>query len=69
MIMFIFLFGPASGIWNPNFLTQMGTEWSLSSDAAYVWSLVPKILVGLCIFGNVVDSIQLIVRGLRHREA
>jgi hypothetical protein len=69
MIMFIFLFGPASGIWNPDFMAQIGTEWSLSAGAAHLWSLVPKILVGLCIFGNVVDSIQLIVRGFRHREA
>jgi hypothetical protein len=67
-IMFILLFGPASGVWNPDFMSQIGTEWSLSADAAHLWSLAPKILVGLCIFGSVVDSIQLIVRGARHRE-
>jgi len=69
MIMFICLFGPSSGVWNPNFMTQIGTEWSLSASAANLWSLVPKILVGLCIFGNVVDSIQVIVRGARSTSA
>lgn len=68
MIMFIWLFGPASGIWNADFMTQIGTEWSLSAQAAQLWSIVPKILVGLAIFGNVVDSIQLVVRAFRHRE-
>ncbi len=68
MIMFIWLFGPASGIWNANFMTQIGTPWSLSAQAAQLWSIVPKVLVGLCIFGNVVDSIQLIVRAFRHQQ-
>jgi hypothetical protein len=68
MIMFITLFGPSSGIWNPNFMAQIGTEWSLSASAANLWSAVPKILVGLCIFGNVVDSIQVIVRAVRQNE-
>ena len=58
MIMFIWLFGPSSSVWNADFMTQIGTEWSLSADAALLWSIVPKILVGLCIFGNVVDSIR-----------
>lgn len=68
MIMFIWLFGPSSGIWNPDFMVQIGTPWSLSADAAKLWSIVPKVLVGLCIFGNVVDSIQLIVRAFRHQQ-
>ena len=68
MIMFIWLFGPASGIWNADFMIQIGTPWSLSAQAAQLWSVVPKVLVGLCIFGNVIDSIQLVVRAFRHRE-
>lgn len=68
MIMFIHLFGPSSGIWNPDFMIQLGTEWGRSADAAYVWSIVPKILIGLGIFGTIVDCIQVIVRAVRHRE-
>ncbi len=67
MVMFIWLFGPSSGIWNPSFMTQIGTPWSLSADGAKFWSIVPKVLVGLCVFGNIVDSIQLIVRALRRQ--
>jgi hypothetical protein len=66
-IMFILLFGPASGVWNPDFMVQIGTAWSASAEAAFLWNLIPKILVGLCIFGNVLDSIQAIVRAARHR--
>jgi hypothetical protein len=68
MIMFIMLFGPSSAVWNANFMAQIGTAWSLSAEGAHLWSIVPKILVGLCIFGNVVDSIQVIVRALRSKE-
>ncbi len=65
LVMFIWLFGPSSEIWNPNFLSGLGTEWSNSAEAAYSWNLIPRILAGLSIFGNVVDCIQLIVRAFR----
>jgi len=68
-VMFILLFGPASGVWNPHFMTQIGTEWSLSETAAQLWRLVPIVLTGLVIFGNVVDSVQAIIRGARCRKA
>lgn len=68
MIMFIWLFGPSSGIWNADFMTQIGTPWSLSAEAAFGWNLLPKILIGLSIFGTIVDSIQLIVRAFRHQQ-
>ena len=68
MVLFIWLFGPSSEIWNPDFMTRLGAVWNLPSQASYAWSIFPKILVGLCIFGNVVDSIQLIVRALRRAE-
>jgi hypothetical protein len=67
MFMFIHLFGPASAIWNQSFMAQLGTEWSMSAQAAHVWSIIPKILVGLCIFGTVVDGIQTVVRAVRHK--
>ena len=65
MVMFIWLFGPSSEIWNQNFMAGLGAEWSNSADAAYSWSLIPRVLTGLCIFGNIVDSIQLVVRAFR----
>ena len=68
-VMFILLFGPASGVWNPHFMTQIGTEWSLSETAAQLWSVVPIVLTGLVIFGHVVDSVQAILRSARHRKA
>jgi len=69
VVMFILLFGPASGVWNPHFMTQIGTEWSLSESAAKLWSLVPLVLTGLVIFGSVVDSVQAILKGARCRRA
>jgi hypothetical protein len=68
IILFIFIFGPASQIWNAGFMTGLGTTWGASAEAAYIWSIIPKILVGLVIFGNVVDIITTFTRALRHKE-
>jgi len=69
LVMFILLFGPASGVWNPEFMAQIGTEWSLSETAAQLWSLAPIVLTGLVILGHVIESVQAILRGARHRAA
>jgi hypothetical protein len=69
VVMFILLFGPASGVWNPDFMTQIGTEWSLSETAAKLWSFVPIVFTGFVILGHVIDSVQAILRGARHRAA
>ncbi len=69
IILFIFTFGPASQIWNAGFMTGLGTTWGASAAAAHIWSIIPKILVGLVIFGNVVDIITMFFRALRHSEA
>lgn len=65
VVLFIWLFGASSGVWNPNFIAETGALWTMPPQASYVLSIFPQILVGLCIFGNVVDSIQMIARALR----
>ena len=67
LILFIWVYG-GSAIWNPNFIATINPAWGADSTAAYVWSIVPNILVGLAVFGNVVDSITAFARALRHRE-
>jgi hypothetical protein len=67
VVMFILLFGPASGVWNPDFMTQIGTEWSLSETAAKLWSFVPIVFTGFVILGHVIDSVQAILRGAPSR--
>ncbi len=66
MMMFIWLFGPSSGIWNPNFVSEIGA--GAFPQAMLVWRNIPMILVGLCIFGNIVGSLKLIVQAFRHKE-
>jgi hypothetical protein len=67
LILFIWVYG-GPAIWNPNFITSLNVGWSAGGTAAYVWSIIPKILVGLAVFGNIVDSITAFARALRHKE-
>ncbi len=57
-------------IWNGDLVTSLRAvadmSWADSFNLERIWALVPKIIVGLTIFGNVVDSINGIVRGARH---
>ncbi len=67
LILFIWVYG-GPAIWNPNFVTTLSAGWGADSTVAHIWSIFPKILVGLAVFGNVVDSITAFARALRHRE-
>jgi hypothetical protein len=67
LILFIWVYG-GPAIWNPNFVTMLNAAWGADGTAAYVWGIFPKILVGLTIFGTVVESVTAFVRALRHRE-
>ena len=66
LILFIWVYG-GPAIWNPDFVASLNAAWT-NSTADQIWSIVPKILVGLAVFGNVVDSITMFVRALRHKE-
>ena len=76
LITFIYVFG-SPAIWNGNFLTSLqtlgGIQWAGTNQAAFIWSIIPKILIGLAIFGHVIDSIVTIVktfiRNSRHVNA
>lgn len=65
MIMFIWLFGPSSNIWNPDFASQINASWPLDFNSAYAWNTVLKVLTGLCIFGNMVEIIEVTIKTLR----
>lgn len=67
LILFIWVYG-GPAIWNADFITALNVGWGADSTAAHIWSIMPKILVGLAVFGNVVDSITAFARALRHRD-
>ena len=67
LILFIWVYG-GSAIWNPDFITSLNVAWGANMPMAHIWNIFPKILVGLAVFGNVVDSITAFARALRHRE-
>ncbi len=68
LMLVIWVYG-SSAIWNPDFATSLNAAWSAGSVAANIWSVVPKVIVGLTAFGIVVESITAFARALRHREA
>ena len=57
-------------IWNGDMITslQAGADmtWTEKFDLEYIWSIVPKIIVGLSIFGYVVEIITSVVQGARN---
>jgi hypothetical protein len=71
LILFLYIFAPPA-IWNANFMMSVhdayGWQWTATSEAAYVWAIIPKVLTGLTIFGMVVDTISVAVRAFRHSE-
>jgi len=71
LILFLYVFAPP-GIWNAGFMASLhnayGWDWAGTAQAAQAWSIVPKILVGLTIFGIAADTVTTIVRSLRHRN-
>jgi len=57
-------------IWNGDMIAmlQAGSDmtWAERVDLQYIWSIVPKIIVGLSVFGYVVEIITSWVRGARN---
>lgn len=72
LILFLYIFAPPA-IWNADFMMSLNTAygwgWTATQEAAHVWSIIPKVIVGLTIFGMVVDTISVAVRAFRHSEA
>jgi len=69
IILVISVFLP-SAIWNgdliPSLRAASDMTWAGDVDLEYIWSIVPMIIVGLTIFGNVIDIITNWVRGARN---
>ena len=69
IVLVITVFLPPA-IWNTDLVTSLRAvadmSWADSFNLERIWSAVPKIIVGLTVFGTVVDSITSIVRGARH---
>lgn len=57
-------------IWNGDLITSLyetsDMSWAKDFDLAYIWSIVPKIIVGLAVFGHVIEIINSWVRGVRN---
>lgn len=72
LIVFIYLFVPPA-IWNADFMMSLhdtyGWDWVATAEAAKAWNIVPKVLVGLTIFGHVVDTISVFVRSFKYGES
>lgn len=69
LVLTVYIFAPPA-IWNQGFMSSLSTaygwEWTATSEAARVWSIIQKAIVGLSIFGIVVDTITTAVRASRH---
>lgn len=68
MAMAVLLFG-SPDLWNPNFVSSLQAvqAFGISSavDVSYYFELAKKILTGLIVLGYVVDTITVLVRGIR----
>ncbi len=71
LITYLYVFIPPE-IWNMDFMMSLnalyGFEWAAGAEAEHVWSIVIKVIIGLAIFGNIIDTITTIVRAARHSE-
>ncbi|MDD5018638.1 MAG: hypothetical protein PHO15_11140, partial [Eubacteriales bacterium] len=66
VILFIYVF-TSPVIWNADFVPALRAVYgNVALDLEYIWRIMPKVLTGLVIFGNVVDTVTAIVRALRH---
>ena len=56
-------------IWNGDLVASLNAtadmSWAENLNLAHIWSIVPKIIVGVVILGNVIDIITSIVNGAR----
>jgi hypothetical protein len=71
LIVFLYVFAPPA-IWNPGFIQSLnaayGWGWTVTAEAAAAWSIAIRVIIGLTIFGVIVDTITTIVRSFRHRD-
>lgn len=69
LMLFLYIFAPPA-IWNANFMTSLynayGWEWTVTKEAATAWGIIPKVIIGLAIFGHIVDTITVFTRSLLH---
>ena len=69
IILVIMVFLPPA-IWNQNFMSELfanaDMSWADMAKFEYWWSIVPKIFVGITIFGKVVDIITNFAHGARN---
>ena len=69
IILTITVFLPPA-IWNGDLVASLNAaadmSWSADFNLEYIWTIVPKIIVGLAVFGYAVDTITSIVRGIRN---
>lgn len=72
MIATIFVF-ISPDIWNQSFVLNISSAYNIgvntSGKLSYLWSMLPKIIVGLTSFGYIVDSIVAITKSIYHRSS
>jgi hypothetical protein len=71
LVVYIYVFVPPA-IWNADFMMSLyslyGFPWTASAEAAQVWGIVIKVLIGLTIFGYIVETIAAFTRAFLHGE-
>ncbi len=71
LIVYLYVFAPPA-IWNADFMNSIyytfGWAWAGTPEAAHVWSIIPKVIIGLTVFGYAVETITLFVRAFLHGE-
>lgn len=71
LMLYLYIF-VLPAIWNADFMTSIytayGWEWAATHEAAQAWNIVPKIIIGIAIFGHIVDTITVFFRAFRHSE-
>lgn len=71
LIVFLYIFAPPA-IWNTGFMTSLhsayGWGWAASSEATQAWNIIPKVIIGLAIFGYIIETITVFVRAFLHSD-
>lgn len=71
LILTLYVFA-SPAIWNSGFMASIsaayGWQWAGTPEAANVWAIFPKIIIGLSIFGYIVETITLFVRAFTSGE-
>jgi hypothetical protein len=71
LILFLYIFVPPA-IWNADFMISLhnayGWDWAATPEAASAWAILPKVIIGLTIFGHIVDTITVFVRSFIHSD-